>query len=100
MFQRRQARILIGVLLAVSLVLITMDVRGGEGNLLERLRGTATTVFAPIQEGVSALVRPLGDLTSGTRELFRIRSENAELREEVERLSERHRLRTDLEREN
>lgn len=100
MFQRRQARILIGVLLAVSLVLITLDVRGGEGNLLERVRGTATAVFAPIQEGMSAAVRPLGDLTGRTRELFRIRSENAELRAQVERLSERHRLLTDLEREN
>lgn len=100
MFQRRQARILIGVLLAVSLVLITLDVRGGEGNLLERLRGTATTVFTPIQDGVSTLVRPLNDLTSNTRELFRIRSENAELRAQVEQLEERRRARSDLEREN
>jgi len=100
MYQRRRARILIGVLLFVSLVLVTLDVRGGEGNLLERLRGTATTVLTPIQDGVSTLTRPLGDGTSSMRELFRIRSENAELRERVEELEERRRARTDLEREN
>ena len=100
MYQRRRARILIGVLLFVSLVLVTLDVRGGEGNLLDRLRGTATTVLSPIQDGVSTLTRPLGDGTSSVRELFRIRSENAELRQRVDELEERRRARTDLEREN
>lgn len=100
MYQRRRARILIGVLLVVSLVLVTLDVRGGEGNLLERLRGTATTVLAPIQDGVSTLTRPLSDGTSNIRELFRIRSENAELQERVDELEQRRRARSDLEREN
>jgi rod shape-determining protein MreC len=100
MYQRRRARILIGVLLFVSLVLVTIDVRGGEGNLLDRLRGTATTVLAPIQDGASTLVRPLGDASSNVRELFRIRTENAELRSRVSELEERRRSQADLEREN
>jgi len=100
MYQRRRARILIGVLLVVSLVLVTLDVRGGEGHLLERLRGSATTVLTPIQDGVSTLVRPLGDATSNLRELFRIRAENVELRQRVDELEQRRRARADLEREN
>jgi rod shape-determining protein MreC len=100
MYQRRRARILIGVLLFVSLVLVTLDVRGGEGHLLERLRGTATTVLTPIQDGVAVVVRPFDNLTSNVRELLRIRSENVELRERVEVLEERYRARSDLEREN
>ncbi len=100
MYQRRRARILIGVLLFVSLVLVTLDVRGGEGHLLERLRGSATTVLTPIQDGVSTLVRPLGDATANLREVFRIRAENVELRERVDELEQRRRARADLEREN
>ena len=100
MYQRRRARILIGVLLFVSLVLVTLDIRGGEGNVLERLRGTVTTVLAPVQDGVSSLVRPVGDAFSGVGDLFRLRAENAELRERVERLEERRRAVSDLEREN
>ncbi len=100
MYQRRRVRILIGVLLFVSLVLITVDVRGGDGNILERMRGAATTVISPIQDGVSALVQPVGDAVSGVGELFRIRSENVELRERVEQLEQRRRTMSDLEREN
>lgn len=100
MYQRRRARILIGVLLFVSLVLVTLDVRGGEGNVLERLRGTVTMVLTPVQDGVASLVRPVGDAFSGVGDLFRLRTENAELRERVERLEERRRAVSDLEREN
>lgn len=100
MYQRRRVRILIGVLLFVSLVIVTIDVRGGDGNVLERLRGTVTTVLTPIQDGVATVVRPVGEGLSGIGDLFRLRSENAELRERVERLEERRRAVSDLEREN
>jgi rod shape-determining protein MreC len=100
MYQRRRTRILIGILLFAALVLITMDVRAGDGGVLDGLRGTATGVLQPVQDGASALVRPLGSATDGIRELFSLRSENAELRDRVEDLEERRRVVSDLEREN
>lgn len=100
MYQRRRTRVLIGVLLFVALLLITLDVRAGGEGVLDRLRGTATGVLQPVQDGFSTLVRPLGSATDGVRELFSLRSENAELRERVEDLEERRRVVADLEREN
>ncbi len=100
MYQRRRIRILIGILLFVALLLITLDVRGGGDGVLDRLRGTATGVLQPVQDGFSTLVRPLGTATDGVRELFSLRSDNAELRERVEDLEERRRVVADLEREN
>ena len=100
MYQRRRTRILIGVLLFVALLLITLDVRAGDDGVLDRLRGTATGVLQPVQDGFSALVRPLGSATDGVRELFSLRSENAQLRERVEDLEVRRRVLADLEREN
>lgn len=100
MYQRRRTRILIGILLFVALVLITMDVRAGDDGVLQRLRGTATAILQPVQDGASALVRPLGSVTDGVGELFALRSENERLRERVDELEQRRRVLTDLEREN
>jgi rod shape-determining protein MreC len=100
MYQRRRTRILIGVLLFIALLLITLDVRAGDDGILDRLRGTATGVLQPVQDGFSTLVRPLGSATDGVRELFSLRSENAELRDRVEDLEQRRRVVSDLEREN
>lgn len=100
MYQRRRTRVLIGVLLFVALLLITLDVRAGGDGVLDRFRGTVTGVLQPVQDGFSTLVRPLGSATDGVRELFSLRSENAELRERVEDLEQRRRVVSDLEREN
>lgn len=100
MYQRRRTRILIGVLLFIALLLITMDVRAGDDGLLDRLRGAATGVLQPAQDGISTLVRPLGSAFDGVGELFSLRSDNEALRARVDELRERRRVVSDLEREN
>jgi rod shape-determining protein MreC len=99
-YQRRRARLLLVLLVLSALVLVTVDFRSGEEGSLHRLRGIATTVFQPIQDGLATVVRPVGDAAGGVGDLFRTRSENARLREQVETLRERRRSTTDLEREN
>jgi rod shape-determining protein MreC len=99
-YQRRRARILLAVLVATALVLITVDVRGGEDGPLDRARSIATTVLRPIQDGIALIVAPIGDAASSVTDLFRARADNQELREQVARLEERRRSFTDLEREN
>jgi rod shape-determining protein MreC len=98
-FQRRRARILLIVLLLAALVLVTVDVRTGDDGPLAGLRGAATSVLRPVQEGIATLVRPFGGAAGGIGELFSIRAENQELRAEVERLEQRRRSVLDLERE-
>lgn len=103
MYQRRKARVLLIVLVVVALALITVDFRtgtdDGEGPL-DRVRGVVTSVLRPVQEGISTLVRPLADATSGVTDIFSVRAENERLRAQVETLQVRERSVTDLEREN
>ncbi|MFP4636379.1 MAG: rod shape-determining protein MreC [Nitriliruptoraceae bacterium] len=101
MFQRRRAGILLAVVILVSLVLITLDFRGEEdAGPFDGLRTTVGNALRPLQDGVSTLVAPFGDAAERVGELFRLRSENQQLRGRVEDLEERTASRVDLEREN
>lgn len=101
MYQRRRARVLLAVLSLVALVLITVDFRAGDdGGVLDRVRDLATAAFAPAQDGLAALIRPIGDAAASVGDLFDARAEVAALRERLDRLQERRRSATDIEREN
>ncbi len=100
MFQRRRVRLLLALLVAVAIALVTVDFRSGDDSGLDRLRGVATSVLRPIQDGVGVLIRPFGDAAGAVGDLFAVRSENRELRARVEVLEERRRVLDDLEREN
>ena len=97
---QRRARVLLGVLIFVALVLVTVDFRAEPGGSTDRLRGGVTAVVRPFQDGVSALVRPFTTLGDNVSDLFRTRAENRRLRLEVERLQQRRESSVDLEREN
>lgn len=103
MHNRRRARILLAVLVLLALVLVTVDFRSdgpdGEGPL-GRLRGVASTVFGPVQDGLATLVRPVGNSLSAVGGIFDARSENAQLRAQLERLEERRLSYDDVMREN
>jgi rod shape-determining protein MreC len=102
-YQRRRARLLLIVLIIGSLVLVTIDFRTGEDGgdgMLDRARGVVTTVFRPVQDGLTTLVRPLGNATSSVTDLFSVRADNQRLRDRLDQLEERRRSATDLEREN
>lgn len=103
MYQRRRARILLAVLVLLALVLVTVDFRSdgaaGQGPL-GRLRGVASAVFGPVQDGVATIVRPIGNSLSGIGGLFEARAENVQLRAQLERLEERRLSYDDVLREN
>lgn len=103
MYNRRRARILLAVLVLLALVLVTVDFRSegssGDGPL-GRLRGVASTVFGPVQDGLSTIVAPIGNSLSGIGDVFDARSENAQLRAQLERLEERRLSYDDVLREN
>lgn len=103
MYNRRRARILLAVLVLLALVLVTVDFRSegssGDGPM-GRLRGVAATVFGPVQDGLSTIVAPVGNALSGVGDVFDARSENAQLRAQLERLEERRLSYDDVLREN
>lgn len=99
MYQRRRARVLLAALTLLALVLITVDFRSGEEGPLDRARGLVGAVLAPVQEGLTVLVRPVGDAVAAVGEIFRVRAENEELRRRLREAQSRNRSVTDLERE-
>lgn len=103
MYNRRRARILLAILVLLALLLVTVDFRSdgaqGEGPL-GQLRGVASTVFGPVQQGLTTIVSPLGDSVSAVGGLFDARAENARLRAQLEALQERRLSYDDVLREN
>jgi rod shape-determining protein MreC len=97
---RRRRRTLLGVLVLVSLVLITLDFRQGDDGPLDTAQDLALAAFAPVQAGVDAVVRPIGGFFSSIGQLGRLREDNAALEAELERLRVRNVAVADLEREN
>jgi rod shape-determining protein MreC len=86
-----RGKLLLLVFLAVSILVITLDYRGS-GGVLERAKDISGAVLVPIQQGFTALTRPIGGLFSSIRELSDLRGANTRLMAEVEELrSERER---------
>ena len=74
-----RGRLLLLVFLALSIVVITLDFRQSPGGPLERAKDLSAAVVAPIQRGVAAVTRPVGDFFSTVSDLADLRAENREL---------------------
>jgi rod shape-determining protein MreC len=86
----RRTRAVLGVLLLVSLAMITVDYRGGDGSPLSALRGFGEAIFGPIEQGATAVVHPIaGGVRTFTgapgahRRITRLERENQQLRRQV-----------------
>jgi rod shape-determining protein MreC len=96
----RRARIVLALLLAVAIVIITIDFRQPRGGPVDRLQRLAIAVFGPLQQGVSAAVRPVANLVGGVAEVGSLRGENRRLEAEVARLRAQERTYADVLGEN
>lgn len=77
---RRRA---IAILALTSILLITLDVQGNPA--IERVRGTFGTLFAPLQDGVRVVTRPIENAWTGITDAEELREENARLKDELAR---------------
>lgn len=98
MYQRRRARVLVAILVLVTLVLVTIDFRSGDDGPLAGIRGFTARMFAPVQEGLAALVRPVGEAAGNVRDIFTLRSENERLTRQLAEAQDRERSFDDLQR--
>jgi rod shape-determining protein MreC len=96
----RRARLVLALLLVAAIVLITIDFRQPEGGPVDRLQRLAIAVFGPLQQGASAVVRPVANLVGGVAEVGGLRSENRRLEAEVARLRAQERTYQDALAEN
>jgi rod shape-determining protein MreC len=91
----RSTRLLVFGLLLASLVTITIDARGGERGPLATAGRVLGGIIGPLQEGVSAVFRPIGSFFSNVfragslaEQVAQLETENAELRTAAQEVSE------------
>jgi rod shape-determining protein MreC len=77
-------RVVAGVLVLLSLVMITLSFRAGEeGGGLDNLQGAAASVLHPVQVGVERVVRPFRDLYGYVSGLVDAKAEAERLRADL-----------------
>ena len=79
----RSTRLLVVVLVTVSLAVITLDYRQGEGGPLAALGDAAKTAMAPLQRAMTNVTRPIGTFFSGLAHLPSLERENQAQRDEI-----------------
>jgi rod shape-determining protein MreC len=82
----RRPRYILLILVLASLIIITLDFRGGFSPVLRSIKDGAQDVFSPIQSGLSSAFRPVGHFFDGAVHYGSVNAENAQLREENTRL--------------
>lgn len=60
-----RTRLILVLLLLTAFTLITLDARGGDDSLLDRLRASTQSVFGPIERAAATVVRPVSDFVEG-----------------------------------
>jgi rod shape-determining protein MreC len=89
MYRRNgRGRLLLLVFIALSIIIITLDFRQGDGGPLERAKEISVAVVAPIQRGLTTVFRPVGNFFASIGELGSLRSDNARLRAQVESMEQ------------
>jgi len=82
----RRRRAVLGVLVALSIALLTIYFgESASGGLHDFSRG-AQAAFSPIEKGVSLAFKPIRNLANWTGDVFHAKKENKELKKEVQQL--------------
>jgi rod shape-determining protein MreC len=76
-------RVVVGCLVAASLVLLTVSFRS---NALDGVQGAGVSVLRPFEVAATRVAQPFRDAASWTRGLFHAKSENRKLTRQVEEL--------------
>ncbi|MFO7571436.1 MAG: rod shape-determining protein MreC [Gaiellaceae bacterium] len=82
-------RLVVGLLVLASLILITLSFRSGESGAIAQVESAGSTVLRPVAVGVERVAQPFRDAYAWTNELFTARSEADRLRTENRDLRQR-----------
>jgi rod shape-determining protein MreC len=83
-------RVVVGLLIFCSLVLITISFREANGGPLHRAQGAGATVLHPFQVAAERVARPFRDVYGYFDGLVGAKSENAKLQKEVRSLRQKN----------
>jgi rod shape-determining protein MreC len=76
----------VGILVLLSLILITFSFRASSSGALHRVESTGVTVLRPFEVAAERVARPFRDVYGYFRGLVHAKSENSRLREQVNQL--------------
>lgn len=82
-------RFLVAFLVLASLTLITLDASGHGKRALQGARNTFNSALAPVQSGIHAALRPVGDFLTGAADYGRLEAQNRKLRAELAQVRNR-----------
>lgn len=89
MYRRNgRGRLFLLVFIALSILIITLDFRQGEGGPLERAKEISVAIVAPVQRGLTTVFRPVGNFFASIGELGNLRSENTRLKAQVQEMEQ------------
>jgi rod shape-determining protein MreC len=82
---RRTARprFLLLLLVLSAATLVTLDARAGGSSVIAQVRAKAHDAFAPVQDATHSVLRPIGNFFTGVVHYGDLKSENAQLRDEL-----------------
>lgn len=83
-------RIVVGVLVLLSLALITVSFRQSSGGGLDGAQNVGVTVLRPFEIAAERVAAPFRDLYGWTSGVLRAKSENARLRTELDEMRQRY----------
>jgi rod shape-determining protein MreC len=76
----------VGVLVLLSLVLITISFRAGSGGALHRVEGAGATVLRPFEVAAERVARPFRDVYGYFAGLVHVKRENSRLKQQLNEL--------------
>jgi rod shape-determining protein MreC len=76
----------VGVLVLLSLVLITISFRSGSGGAVNRVEGAGATVLRPFEVAAERVARPFRDVYGYFAGLVHVKRENSRLKQQVNEL--------------
>jgi len=82
-------RIVVGILVVVSLVMITVYFRESDGGALHNIQSVGSTILRPFEIGATRVAHPFQDLYNYVRGLVDAKSERDKLQAEVDHLRKR-----------
>jgi rod shape-determining protein MreC len=82
-------RIVLGVLVVVSLVMITVYFRESDGGALHSIQNVGSTILRPFEVGATRIAHPFQDLYNYLRGLVHAKSERDKLQAELDKVRKR-----------
>jgi len=81
--RRARRNLTLVILVAASIAVITLDYRGQAHGVISSAKRAAHDAFAPVQDAVDDVVRPVGSFLSGAVHAGALEKQNAQLQKEI-----------------